>query len=159
MPVPGHGVNNLALSPLTLLLLLTTRQQGQAAAPDARSDSSPTPAEREPLDALTAWIDANLNQPIDLGTLEEQAGCSRRTLQYHFRRRFDCTPMQWVRRQRLEQALQRLQRPALLDSVWSVAQIVGYTNLSAFSRDFRQHHGLRPSDVLRSARSHTPQNR
>lgn len=105
---------------------------------------------------LTAWMDCHLDQPLDLGRLEAKAGCSRRTLQYHFRAAHGCTPMQWLRRRRLQVALERLQAGEGCPPLGDIARSVGYTNPSAFSRDFKRAHGLRPSQaqrlgVLRSA--------
>lgn len=133
---------------LTLLLLV----------PELRSLSPPataTGAERRGevrLDDLIAWIEAHLERPLSLSDLEARAHCSRRTLQLHFRRRFGCSPMQWLRMRRMRLAMERLRRPRPGDSVWSVAQACGYSNLSAFSREFRARHGQRPSEVLRRAR-------
>jgi AraC-like DNA-binding protein len=87
-----------------------------------------------------------------LTALEQRSGYSRRSLQLAFQRRFGCGPMQWVRRQRLEQARQALLNPREGDSVSEIAARHGFRNLSMFSRDFTAHFGLRPSDLLRDAR-------
>lgn len=119
-------------------------------ASDPPSDNPP--ASLAPLDRLTAWIEAHLDQPLSLSDLEQQAECSRRTLQYQFRRRFGCTPMQWVRRQRLNKALRLLQTTEAQHTIAAVARRCGYSNLSAFSRDFKALHHKRPSEVLRHQR-------
>lgn len=141
-------LDDLLLRLTVLLLVPELRDPGSRR---ERIGSAPTQTER--LTALTAWIEAHLNQPIGLTDLERQAGCSRRSLQYQFRRRFQCTPMQWLRRRRLERALELLRLPAQGQTVWQVAQSCGYSNLSAFSRDFRNWHGQRASDVLAWHRS------
>lgn len=133
---------------LTLLLLVPelrglSAPAGGGAAPRRRGEVE--------LDDLIAWIEAHLHRPLSLSDLESQAHCSRRTLQVHFRRRFGCTPMQWLRRRRMRQALERLRHPGPGESIWTIAQACGYTNLSAFSREFRAMHGQRPSEVLRAA--------
>jgi AraC-like DNA-binding protein len=101
---------------------------------------------------LIAWINSNLDRPIGLGELEERSAYSRRSLQYSFKRRFGCSPMHWIRHQRLRRALWQLQHPEPETSVRTVAMACGYTHLSAFGRDFRNHFDLRASEVLRQAR-------
>lgn len=133
---------------LTLLLLIPELRR---LSPPATATSAPCRGEVR-LDDLIAWIEAHFEKPLGLSDLEARAHCSRRTLQLHFRRRFGCSPMQWLRMRRMRLAMERLRRPRPGDSVWSVAQACGYSNLSAFSREFRANHGQRPSEVLRLAR-------
>ena len=137
------------LGPLALLPIPGSSQ-------DTPGPASGALASQERLQSLTAWMDGHLDQPLDLRLLEARAGCSRRTLQYHFRAAHGCTPMQWLRRRRLQVALERLQAGQACPPLGEVARSVGYTSPSAFSRDFKRAHGLRPSQaqrlgVLRSA--------
>jgi transcriptional regulator GlxA family with amidase domain len=128
---------SLALTRLALLLL-----SGHAPTAEAQ------PAESA-LQPLLGWIEAHLDQPLQLEQLETVARCSRRCLQYRFRQELNCTPMQWVRERRLNRAKELLKQADPPLSVLSVAQRCGYSNLSAFSRDFRQWSGQRPSELLR----------
>ena len=104
------------------------------------------------LEDLIEWINVNLHRPIGLTELEQRSAYSRRSLQYTFKRRFGCSPMHWIRHQRLQRALWQLQHPEPDTSVHAVAMACGYTHLSAFGRDFRNHYDLRASEVLRQAR-------
>lgn len=104
------------------------------------------------LDDLLGWMKANLAAPINLADLEQQACYSRRSLQYLFSRQFGMGPMQWLRRLRLESARERLQCPSPDDTVQGIALACGYTNPSAFSRDFSSLYGARASALLRAAR-------
>lgn len=135
-------MDSLALTRLSLLLL-STNAQPTAASPQALRRATA-------LNELIDWIEAHLDQPINLETLQRQAQTSKRTLQYQFRHTFGCTPMQWVRQQRLNKALQLLSSPTGSQAIATVARRCGYSNLPAFSRDFKRMHGLRPSDVARS---------
>lgn len=100
-------------------------------------------------DRLLEWIDANCHLPLSLSELEERSCYSRRSLQYAFKKRFNCGPMQWVRRRRLDQARQQLLAAPAGISVRQVALACGYINLSSFSRDYRQEFGRKASDDLR----------
>ncbi|MFM8525694.1 MAG: helix-turn-helix domain-containing protein [Cyanobacteriota bacterium] len=104
---------------------------------------------RQRLEALESFIHQHLRSPISLTDLEAHSGLSRRSLQHAFQQRHGCGPMQWLRRQRLVHARDRLLHPQPGDSVASVAMVFRYPNLSAFSRDFRDVFTMRPSDLLR----------
>jgi len=73
-----------------------------------------------------------------------------------FQDRLGCTPMQWVRQERLNRAMQRLKDPAPHDTVASIASACGYPSPSRFSADFRLRFQCMPSQLLRSARKKTP---
>jgi AraC-like DNA-binding protein len=57
--------------------------------------------------------------------------------------------MQWIRQQRMQVALQRLQNPHPRDSVAAVALSCGYRSQSRFRIDFERTFGCKPSAVLR----------
>jgi len=99
-------------------------------------------------EALLARIRANLADPLDLTTLETWAQRSRRELQVVFRDRLGCTPMQWVRHERLRWARRRLEQPEPGDTVASIARASGYSSASHFSTDFRREFQCSPSVVF-----------
>ena len=92
------------LTRMTVLLLLPELLHNQA----QRAPSITAVAARRRLQSLLDWIDANLPSALTLSDLEAQAQMSRRNLQYTFQRGYDCSPMQWVRRRRLDLAMQLL---------------------------------------------------
>ena len=122
-----------------------------AASAERASGSQASVRERR-FEELLEWMRAHLDEPINLTALEQRSGYSRRSLQLAFQQRFGCGPMQWIRRQRLEQARWALLHPEPHDSVGSIASRYGFRRLSLFSRDFASHFGLRPSELLRDAR-------
>ncbi len=98
---------------------------------------------------LLEWIRAHLHRPITLSELEQRSSYSRRSLQYLFRRRFDCTPLQWVKRQRLEAVRRDLLKAQPGDTVSRIARRHGLHDLSACAEAFRREFGLTPSQLLR----------
>lgn len=104
------------------------------------------------IDDLVDFILANLDRPITLTDLEEQSNYSGRQLQYLFRSKFDCTPLQFVRRQRLKFAMARLEQAQPSDTIAGIARELGYRNTSSFSADFFRQFGVHPSTILRSRR-------
>ena len=69
------------------------------------------------LNRVLDYISLHLDQPLPLSVLEAQSNYCRRSLHYAFQQRFNCSPMQWIRRQRMALALQRLQNPRPGESV------------------------------------------
>jgi hypothetical protein len=102
-------------------------------------------------DDLIDWIRENRQSQITLTDLQNHSNYSSRQLQSMFRRKFESTPMEFVRRQRLSGALARLENPKEGDTVTKIARDFGYRHVSNFSTDFHRQFGLSPSQVLRSA--------
>lgn len=117
----------------------------------------PRPCGRgEPFEALIEWIEAHCHRPLSLSDLESQSHYSRRSLQYAFQQRFGCGPMQYIRRQRLALAKQRLLAPLPGTTVTSVALECGYLSVANFRRDYQQRFGEPPSGALRRLRASDP---
>jgi AraC-like DNA-binding protein len=115
--------------------------------------SAPAVAGRDPiLQSLLEWMDAHHHEPITLSQLARRSGDSLRNLQYRFRRQVGCTPMEWLRRRRLEAAHADLQRADAEESVAAIARRHGFHHLSAFAASFRGAYGLLPSQLRRGAR-------
>jgi AraC-like DNA-binding protein len=113
-------------------------------------DNEATLSDRR-LDHLLDYITLHLAEPLPLRVLEAESHYSRRSLHYAFQERFGCSPMQWIRQQRMQLALQRLQHPSPGDTVASVALECGYRSQSRFRIDFERTYGWKPSAVLRGA--------
>ncbi|WP_428029878.1 helix-turn-helix domain-containing protein [Ancylobacter sp.] len=96
------------------------------------------------------YIDANLNNRITLTDLELISGLSGRRLQYAFRARFDCTPMQWVAQRRLEAVRAHILAARPGASITAIASLY-FTNLGDFARLYRVRYGELPSQTLRGA--------
>ena len=101
---------------------------------------------------LVDWLLAHLDQPITLSELEQRSSYSRRALQYAFKQRFGCGPMQWLRQQRLAKARALLEQSGSSGGLAQLAHACGYLSQSSFSRDFLARYGERPSQVLRRFR-------
>lgn len=145
-PLELLELDRMILRLVVLLLcgdLLHTAQQQAGLEPGHRS---------RVFDDLLAWIEAHLDQPIQLQDLERQSGYSQRSLRNFFRERFDCGPVQWIRNQRLALARERLLNPQPQDTVGAIASALGYDHASQFSRHFQQAFGSRPSELLREGR-------
>lgn len=104
------------------------------------------------LDDLVDYIRSNAHLNLTLTDLEEQTHYSGRHLQNLFKEKFDCTPMQFVRKQRLSAAMERLQMAKDGDTVTYISRECGYAYTSNFTTDFHREFGVTPSVVLRASR-------
>ncbi len=88
-----------------------------------------------------------LDNPPSLLTLAHQVGLNDCSLKRGFKQVFGTTVFGYLHQYRMEQA-----RSLLLErqhSVREIAQVVGYTNLSAFSTAFRKKYGVSPKAMQR----------
>jgi AraC-like DNA-binding protein len=104
---------------------------------------------RTNFDELIDYIRDHLDQPLRLSDLEARSHLSRWALQEAFRQRLDATPMEWIREQRLQRAMEHLQRAEERLPLKELALNCGYLRLSHFSRDFKKRFGISPSQIQR----------
>lgn len=89
------------------------------------------------------YIESNLNQPLSIDDVAQQAFCSK----YHFHRMFfasfNTTCAEYIRRRKLTLAAVKLLSSNV--SILNVALEYGYASPNAFTRAFRNIHGINPS--------------
>ncbi|MEO4041824.1 AraC family transcriptional regulator [Hoeflea sp. CAU 1731] len=98
------------------------------------------------------FMHSNLAEDISIGDVARAAGASVRCLQLAFRHHYGCSPLQYLRRQRLNMAHFELQQPESPGAVADVAYSLGFHHLGRFSAAYRQAFGITPSTTLH--RSH-----
>ena len=108
---------------------------------------------RRRLDRICQYIQANLGQPITLTDLEQVGFMSRRNLHYAFQNRYGCTPMQWVRQERLILAHSLLVMARVGTTVTDVALECGFSKSTTFSAYYLKQFGEAPSLTLSRALS------
>lgn len=87
-------------------------------------------------------IEKHYAQPLRISRLAQQTGWSQDTLQRRFERVWGLTPQQFLLKTRLQAAMQLLQHSS--STVAEVALVCGYTDQSAFTRQFKAVTGLTP---------------
>jgi AraC-like DNA-binding protein len=107
-----------------------------------------TPRTRRLLDRACQYIQAHQDQAITLSELEHVSGMSERNLQIEFQKRYQCTPMQWIRSQRLASARERLLQAVPGTTVTAVALICGFNKPSTFAHYYKLRFGEQPSTTL-----------
>lgn len=105
------------------------------------------------LDRACQYIQAHQDQTITLSALEHVSGLSERSLQLAFQKHYQCTPMQWVRTQRLTTARERLLHATIGTTVTAVALLCGFNKPSEFSHQYKLRFGELPSTTLQRSLS------
>jgi AraC-like DNA-binding protein len=97
------------------------------------------------------YIDEHAGEDIDVDDIAAAARIGVRGLQMAFRKERGCTPLDELRRVRMERAHRELQRadPTLGTTVAEVAARWGFANPGRFAVRYRQVYGSSPSDTLR----------
>lgn len=114
---------------------------------DLRLPDSSTEEFRNVL-AAVSHAEQNLASPPTVGEMAGIAGMSRFQLDRRMRRVFGLATGQWLLRLRLDHARRLLIETA--DSIAAVAQQSGYTDQSAFTRQFREATGLTPREYRKA---------
>jgi AraC-like DNA-binding protein len=96
------------------------------------------------------FMKANVAMPLTVEAIAEAARCTPRNLQLVFRRVLGMSPMRYLRKLRLEEAQRRL-LASDRESLTSIAQSLGFTNLGRFARDYRATFGELPSQLTRTS--------
>lgn len=104
-------------------------------------------ADIDPIDRIRAFIEENLAFHWGLSELAHAAGMSIPSLERHFRRRFDTSPMRYLRQRRLELALTLLRETR--NPIADIARRVGVRNPAWFSRWIKQRTGSSPRSIRR----------
>jgi AraC-like DNA-binding protein len=114
--------------------------------PDDRNDHQPVLLRR-----AIEFIEANADRNISLGDITETVCLTPRAVQYMFRRHLDTTPLQYLRRIRLQHAHHELlAADRRHDSVSAIAARWGFMHTSRFAVFYRQTYGRSPHITLRS---------
>ncbi len=99
--------------------------------------------ETERLQPVFAFVKENLAASLTIDDLAHAANLSRSRFHTFFREHMQCTPMDYVKTVRLQEA-QRL----MMTTDWALSEIaeqVGFTNQLHFSREFKARNGVAPS--------------
>lgn len=96
------------------------------------------------------FIEANADRPVTLPQIAAAVQIGPRGLQHAFRRQADSTPMEYLRRVRLQRAHEELQRaePTQGETVGAVAARHGFGNPGRFRRFYLLTYGRSPTETL-----------
>ena len=96
------------------------------------------------LGELVVYMEQNLKDDLRFEQLAELANMSPTSLRRAFQHSFTCSPMSYLQKLRIQQAMLLLASPDL--SITEVAHTVGYNDSSYFARVFKQEVGESPKN-------------
>jgi transcriptional regulator GlxA family with amidase domain len=97
-----------------------------------------------------AFIHDNAHSDIGLRDIAAAVGVTPRSVQYTFRRHLGTTPLEYLRRVRLDRAHRDLQlADPSVDTVTAIAGRWGFSHAGRFSIAYRKVFGTKPSRTLR----------
>lgn len=106
------------------------------------------------LDNLCDMIRQSFSVPLTMSQMEEFSGLSSRSLQYAFRERFGCSPMEWQRRERMMLAREQLIANGPETSITQLAHAMNFSSSAAFATLYKRHFNETPSQTIE--RAHGP---
>lgn len=92
---------------------------------------------------IQEWLETHFADRVNLGLISQLVNLSPRTFMRRFKLATEQTPLAYLQGLRIEAAKKRLEVSA--DSVERIVCQVGYDDLSSFTRLFKKHTGLSPS--------------
>lgn len=144
-PTPLVASTTASMLAAVVIEALPTNVTTEPSARD-RLDSRPPLLRR-----AIAYIESNVEEDIALADVAASVHVTPRALQYMFRRHLDTTPMEYLRRVRLDYAHREL---LTSDPSSTTIQIVsarwGFGHTGRFASMYRKAYGRNPSDTLRS---------
>lgn len=111
-----------------------------------RERSSTAARKQDLLEAITAYMDANLTRRLTLREVSEHFQVSISTVTQLFQKRADHTFHQYLTQRRMAAAKDLIREGTPLEEV---GRRVGYTDHSSFYRAFRQSFGVSPREYRR----------
>lgn len=91
---------------------------------------------------LSYYMESNFTQNLNLKTLSKQTGRSLSSFKLDFKKEFNTTPMKWLLNRRLMYANHLILTSN--DSISNIAYKSGFTNISHFSRVYKEKYGSSP---------------
>lgn len=110
-------------------------------------DGANTRNARNALDRVCAAMQDMTRKPFTMTELETLGGLSARNLQYQFKARFACSPMEWQRRQRLMAARQRLVADIAPTTIANLSRSLGFSSPSNFIAYYSRQFGETPAQT------------
>jgi AraC-like DNA-binding protein len=145
--VTGAAARMLAAQ---LLHVFPNNVSGQEPAAADHRDAGPATVAR-----ASTYMDEHADADISLADIAQAAHVTPRALQYAFRRHLETTPLEYLRRVRLDLAHQELVRttPGKGVTVAGIAARWGFSNSGRFTALHRQTYGVSPLTVLHDHQS------
>jgi AraC-like DNA-binding protein len=110
-------------------------------------------AKRSRLERVKNWAELAKAANYNVERLAEECGVSVRQLENFFRRKTGLSPHEWLTQARQMEALGMVHQGKRIKDV---AEELGYTRATNFSRDFRHFHGIPPTLARKASVAASP---
>jgi AraC-like DNA-binding protein len=110
---------------------------------------NPLPATPQQVTEVEEYLEAHADQPTDMTLLAMELGYSLSSIYKAFKKFRGYTPMQFLKRIRLENVRKDLVKASSSRSVFKIAMDRGFTHPGHFSVDYKRQFGESPSEKFR----------
>lgn len=108
--------------------------------------------ENHTFERISRFIEARLKEDIGLEDLVNHTRLSKRSIYLLFEKQVQTSPMNYIRRRKLEAVHQALlNQPSKCQNVTGIALDFGFSHLGRFSNSYRDLFGVLPSETLKEA--------
>jgi AraC-like DNA-binding protein len=152
----GDGLSGKAVNMFFSLFLVSLLRSYQGASTVAVSHGS-IPGEGTDtykgvlVSALVRYISGNFDRIISLDDLSSLVHVSKATLNELFRENFGTTPIKYINELRMKKAMELLEQSDM--SIGEISELVGFQSIHYFSRSFKEHEGVSPSEYRREKKN------
>ncbi|MES0868367.1 AraC family transcriptional regulator [Pseudovibrio sp. SCP19] len=90
------------------------------------------------------YLMEHLGEDLSIERISKETGLSKRSIQRHFKEKYNLTVSDFIRKQRLEKARQAINKGGI--TVAEAAYMAGYNSPSSFSNAFKRVYGSAPKN-------------
>lgn len=131
---------------LTEVFSLARQTAAERSPAPPREPAPHEPSEETALVRALEFIEAHLFEGLDVAALVRSSRVSQATLFRLFKKQLGASPLEYVRNRRLDEARALLKRGDY--QVSDVGLLIGYDDLSTFSKAFKKRFGKSPSSLI-----------
>lgn len=96
---------------------------------------------------------ANISSQMGIGEIARNAGTSTRSLQVAFQKFKGCSPLEYLRKARLEEVRREISEASDGNTITAIARKWGFTHMGRFSSIYKEAFGELPTETLQEAKS------
>ena len=96
------------------------------------------------------YIHENLNEVISVSQVSKFVNISERTLRYHFEKKYNLSPKDFIQKLRLNAVKKRLSNSTENPIIYKIASEFNFWHMGQFTRDYKHLFGELPSETIKT---------